>query len=92
MGYSFPFFLNKVPVNNPIVTERFEVIDSGKKGWSKYGQCLTPFVSIGYHDIRKDLLFPCDKEKEVLNAAQVELTYAEGLLGFPIISNQSLIY
>lgn len=99
IGAGLAFFgymlLNKTFADKQIVVETFDIKQSGNfprsgKRWSR--RCRQPYVIIDFNGIEKKLKFYCKYEHTIGNYKKVRLAYQEGLFGFPIICEQTLLF
>lgn len=84
-------YLNQVFADKKIITNDFQIVDTGTLGRGKFSSCFQPYAIINFNGTEKQLVFYCDFEKTIKNYSKVSVTYSKGLFGFYIIKSKQLI-
>lgn len=72
------------------VKEQIEIVGAGNRS-KRNSDCQTPYAVIVYDEIKKELPFPCDYEKNIFNFKTLRLEVSEGLWGFNVIEDKDLV-
>jgi hypothetical protein len=92
-GTSFflTLFLNRELIRKEIVSEYFEIQDTGNMAKGLRSKCGPPYVVVNFHGREKQMVFPCRYETSIHTFKKIKLDHYEGFFGFVVIMNQELI-
>jgi hypothetical protein len=83
-------YLNQALAGKEILTDDFQIVETGNLGGGRKSSCFQPYAIIDFYGTRKQLMFYCEYEKTIKNYSKVTVTFSKGLFGFDVIKSKQL--
>ena len=91
LSYFGFLYLNKTLADKELLTDEFQITETGNLGRGKKSNCAQPYAYIDFNGFNKQLIFYCEYEKSISNYSKVSATYSEGFFSFEVIHSKRLI-